>query len=114
MMKMIMINLFRLKSSRISDRVSQPSVLCLVQYVGVESDLHGGARDIQPGIIYLLDFGLKAWHVFERQSADYIHYSYIHELLENFKDKTMDKSLNDLFLKIADNVVNNVINTIKY
>ncbi len=36
----------------ISNRTSQPPLLCLAQYFGVEDDLKDGLREVQPLIIY--------------------------------------------------------------
>jgi len=69
----------------ISDRTSQPPLLCLAQYFGVEDDLQGGLRELQPLIIYLFDFTLQSWHVFDHRSSDHIYSSYVLKVLNEFK-----------------------------
>ena len=90
----------------ISDKTSQPPLLCLAQYFGVEDDLHGGERTVQPWIIYLFDFAHRSWHVFDRHPPAHIYSSHVQKVLSNFKD--------DLFSNMADEVINNVIKRIEH
>jgi hypothetical protein len=98
----------------ISDRTSQPPLLCLAQYFGVEDDLQGGLRIIQPAIIYLFDFTLHSWRVFDRRSSGDIYSSYIDQVLNEFKDCIKENSLNDVFSNMADEVIENIIKRIEY
>ncbi len=61
----------------ISDKTSQPPLLCLAQYFGVEDELHGGERTVQPWIIYLFYFAHRSWHVFDRHPPDSIYSSHV-------------------------------------
>ncbi|CAF2942131.1 unnamed protein product [Rotaria sp. Silwood2] len=73
----------------ISDRTSEQSILCMVQYFGHEEDLCGGLR--------------KCWLPFDRHPPDHIQSSYVPEILNRFKHNTTDKSSdNDLYSKLAD------------
>jgi hypothetical protein len=90
----------------ISDKTSQPPLLCLAQYFGNEDDLHGGERTAQPWIIYLFDFAHQSWHVVDRHPLNHVYSSHVKNVINTFKD--------DLFSNIADAVINNVINRIEH
>jgi hypothetical protein len=52
--------------SIIVDRQAVPPVLCIAQYFGAEGTLCGGPRQFKPWIIYMFDFAIKSWYIFDR------------------------------------------------
>jgi hypothetical protein len=92
-----------------------PPLFCMAQYFGEEQQLHGGLRAIKPVIIYLFDFLLKQWYVFDRAPPNHAQSSDIRAMLNKFKHDSSDKASEvGSLCKLADYILDNVIENIKH